>query len=499
MLTINVQDVGFSWPASQLILRPFSLHLAAGFYGLVGANGAGKTTFLSLLAGHHAPSQGAITFTPSNAMVTYCAQTLETYDDEIESFSHRYDREAILIRSDFGLDELSFYAWDTLSPGQRRRWQIAAALAQRPDVLLLDEPTNHLDPSARDTLITQLTRFQGICVIVSHDRAFLDAVTHHTLRVHQQNLTLWPGGYSSAKALWTHERGQQLDTHAAARKQLRIAKQQLIKAQDRQAAAAANTSTGRRMKNRHDSDARGLMATSSAARAVFKTGQTTSNARTQLARATHAVPHVERDRTQGRSIHAAFQKAPNERLFHLEASEICREDQVILRDVQMTVHREDRLRIVGANGAGKTTFLEALIASFPHPERMLYLPQEVSHEQTTQLLERLYALNSDDRGQIFSIFAALGSDPERILRSDATRLSPGEIRKLLLAEAFSKHVWALVLDEPTNHMDLPSVERLEDALSNYPGAILLVTHDNTFAENTTTTVLTIKSGMIETS
>jgi ATPase subunit of ABC transporter with duplicated ATPase domains len=110
--------------------------------------------------------------------------------------------------------------------------------------------------------------------------------------------------------------------------------------------------------------------------------------------------------------------------------------------------------------------------------------------------ERLASSNGDTRGRILSIFAALGSDPDRIVRGDPAAFSPGEAKKLVLAEALARHVWALVLDEPTNHMDLPSIERLEAALEGYPGCVLLVTHDDAFAGRVTRRSLRIEEGTV---
>jgi ATPase subunit of ABC transporter with duplicated ATPase domains len=152
--------------------------------------------------------------------------------------------------------------------------------------------------------------------------------------------------------------------------------------------------------------------------------------------------------------------------------------------------------IEGPNGSGKTTLLEALLRSSAHPERALYVPQELSREERAEATSRLRELGPEARGRVLSIFAALGSEPERILRAEAAHLSPGEARKLILAEALSREVLALVMDEPTNHMDLPSIERLEAALGAYPGAIVLVTHDDAFAKSVTTRSLRVAFGTV---
>jgi ATPase subunit of ABC transporter with duplicated ATPase domains len=129
--------------------------------------------------------------------------------------------------------------------------------------------------------------------------------------------------------------------------------------------------------------------------------------------------------------------------------------------------------------------LRALLAS-AHPnvlENVLHLPQEQWAEDVATLTRAVASLDAERRGRVLAVFAALGSDPERVARRAGgdTTLSPGEARKLALSFGLGRHAWALVLDEPTNHLDLPTIERLERALEVYPGCVVLVTHDDAFA------------------
>jgi ATPase subunit of ABC transporter with duplicated ATPase domains len=250
------------------------------------------------------------------------------------------------------------------------------------------------------------------------------------------------------------------------------------------------------MKDRNDSDARGILATTKAQWASSKAGRVAAAARTGLERAQRAVPVFERDTTLGGRVFASYERAHAPVLFHVSEDVVQRGKHVVLRDVRVTIAREDRVRVEGPNGAGKTTLLEALVGSLRRPERVLYLPQELTQEEKADTLERLRGLDSEKRGRMLSIFAALGSEPERVLRAEADHLSPGEARKLVLAEALSQQVWAMVMDEPTNHMDLSSVDRLEAALAEYPGAIVLVTHDDAFAANVTTRSLHVEYGTV---
>jgi ATPase subunit of ABC transporter with duplicated ATPase domains len=496
MAVLRLHGVSVAWAAQAPIFDSVSLTLDVGFYGLVGANGSGKTTLLSLLAGEREPTDGTLALAPRNSVVAYCRQVVDRRDDDVDALATRDDGVAAELRGRLRLDPNELARWETLSPGERKRWQIAAALAREPDVLLLDEPTNHLDSAGRQRLLGALRQFAGLGLIVSHDRSVLDALTTATLRVHRRSVTLWPGSFSEAKLLWERERAEQRAEHDAARQRVKVAKAQLDSARRTQLAASNNVSTGRRMKDRNDSDARGILASTKASWAAAKAGRAASTARTQLERAQKSVKIVERDPTVGGRVFATYERATTPVLFHLSEAAIKRGDHVVLRDVRVTLGREERARLEGPNGAGKTTLLEALVASTSHPERILYLPQELTLDAIAAAVVRLHSFDPEQRGRLLSLFAALGSEPERILRAEPEHLSPGEARKLILAEALSRQVWALVLDEPTNHLDLPSVERLEAALADYPGAIVLVTHDDIFAARLTTRALRVGDGTV---
>jgi ATPase subunit of ABC transporter with duplicated ATPase domains len=132
-------------------------------------------------------------------------------------------------------------------------------------------------------------------------------------------------------------------------------------------------------------------------------------------------------------------------------------------------------------------------ASIP-AERLLHLPQELTREKGVELLSGLNRLSKDRRGRVLSVVAALGVDPEELLAS--ARPSPGEARKLAIALGLGVGAWGMLLDEPTNHLDLPSVERIESALEAYPGALVLVTHDEMFGTRTADTIWKLDSGRL---
>ncbi len=440
---LEMHGVEVSFTSSLAVLEDVDLRLTPGFYGLVGANGAGKTTLLRVLAGDLAPSRGSIRMSPSGATVAYCAQE----------------------------DDRAMAA----SPGERKRAQLDAALATRPDVLLLDEPTNHLDGAALAGLVATLRRFRGICILVSHDRELLDTLPNAIIRVHDRRATLYPGNYEEASRLWRMERDAEVDAHRRAKGEVRAIERRLADARAKHAAADRARSARTRMKNKNDHDAKSMGAKVVAGWAEGRAGREVGVARADLARAAAAVPRIERDRTVGANVFASWARAATPILFHLDEPSI-------------TVTRDDRVRIAGPNGAGKTTLIRALLAASHVTDHVLYLPQELLEDDVAALTRDVAALDPETRGRVLSVFGALGSDPERIARRGAgdASLSPGEARKLALAFGLGRHAWALVLDEPTNHLDLPTIERLERALEAYPGCIVLVTHDEAFAATCTT-------------
>ncbi|MEE9280289.1 MAG: ATP-binding cassette domain-containing protein, partial [Myxococcota bacterium] len=205
---------------------------------------------------------------------------------------------------------------------------------------------------------------------------------------------------------------------------------------------------------------------------------------------------IELERELGRSLFVDYAAAPVAILSSVEAREIRVGGKVLLEDVALDVRRESRVRVTGPNGIGKTTLLRHLIAGARvAPDRLLHLPQELGAEEEVELLNSLRSLGPAERGRVLGVTAALGVDPDRLLAS--RRPSPGEARKLKLAFGLGRQVWGLVLDEPTNHLDLPSIERLEAALVAYPGALVMVSHDEAFARRCTERVWALADRRVE--
>jgi ATPase subunit of ABC transporter with duplicated ATPase domains len=492
--SLRLERLAFAHADAAPILAGLDLRLGAGFTAVVGENGAGKTTLLRLVAGELSPSEGRVVVDPAGATVVLCAQEVAGRGADVDALAARADGEARRLRGLLALDPVSLARWQSLSPGERKRWQIGAALAAEPDVLLLDEPTNHVDARARLLLADALRRFAGVGLLVSHDRALLEELAPRTLRLHAGQARLWALRYGEARAAWEAEARAALDARGAAQEEARRARARLAEARrQRDAAEAARSGRHRDPK---DSDARTLGAKTRRDWAEARLGRDVGRLRAAAARASDAVPDLAVAAPLGASVFVGWERPPRPVLLSLDRADVRAGEAVALRDVSVRLGREDRVRVEGANGAGKSSLLAALLSSSTLPAgRVQYLPQELPPGEGARVLDAVRALDPETRGRVLSLVATLGTDPARLLASRAP--SPGEARKLLLALGLGRHAWALVLDEPTNHLDLPAVERLEEALRVYPGALLLVTHDDAFAAACTTARWVVAARRVE--
>jgi ATPase subunit of ABC transporter with duplicated ATPase domains len=446
------------------------------------------------VAGSLAPTSGRVRVDPAGARVVLCPQRVDGDPaPDVAALAARDDGDARALRGILHLEPAALPRWPTLSPGERKRWQVAAALASEPDVLLLDEPTNHADGEARSWIAAALARFRGVGVVVSHDRALLEAVTTRTLRLHRGALSLHDRAYGLARAAWEAEAARAWERRAEAQRQVRKAEERLVRA--REARDAAERSRSGRHRDPRDRDARSITASTKRMWAEGRLGRNVGRLRTAVQQARDEIPEVPPEPDLDRGVFLGFEPPRRPVLLSLDAEVVHAGDRPVLRDVRVQLRRGDRIRLAGPNGSGKTTLLSALLARSDLPaERLLVLPQELPPGEGPRLAGAIRAMEPAARGRVLSAYAALGCDPARLLGSREP--SPGEARKLLLALGLGTHAWALVLDEPTNHLDLPGVERIERALVAYPGAILLVTHDDAFAGRCTASSWRIEQGHV---
>ncbi|RZO58854.1 MAG: ABC-F family ATP-binding cassette domain-containing protein [Sandaracinaceae bacterium] len=494
---IRLSEVAFAHPDGPPVFEHVSLTLERGWTAIAGPNGAGKTTLLRLIAGELAPSRGAIEREPASLRVARCVQAPTAPTAEVEAFAWRWDGLARRARARLRLDPEEIARWSTLSPGERQRWQLAAAMDAAPDVLLLDEPTNHLDAEARAALRELAGGFDGIGVVVAHDRAFLDALSARTVWVEGGRATARAGAYSDARAQMSAEREAGERERAARKKESVRARRELEARRARLASSDRAIAASTRIKGPKDSDAREAGRKGRAEKAASNHAKAASRQATRATRADRALEAARTERGElGGALFLDWEPAPKSVLFSAEVRlDLEVGGRALLDPTTLVLRRDARVRVAGPNGAGKTSLLRAISSrwSLP-PERLLALPQELPDGAGEAALRRLHAMGPSERGETLKLVASLGVDPKRLLQTTAP--SPGEARKLLLAEGFARRVWCVVLDEPENHLDVPSIERLEAALAAYPGALLLVTHDAALGSRLTSETWRLERGRL---
>ena len=435
---------------------------------LIGRNGVGKTTLLRCLTGEIDPDEGKRTIVPGTHVV------LLEQDPQMPPEGSLLDwvlagtgapqaHEAAAMADQIGIDLDRPAA--TASGGERRRAAIVRALAQSPDVLLLDEPTNHLDLGAIEWLEDWLKRFKGAFIVISHDRTFLKRLTKSCLWLDRAELRRAEIGFGGFDA-WT-ERVYEEEARAAEKLDAKLAIE--LRWLERGVTARRRRNQGRLAKLEGMRAERAAMLGASGA------------AKLGLAK----------DQARSKSVIEADRVAK------------CYGDRAIVRDFSLRIQRGDRIGIVGPNGAGKTTLLKLLTGEIAPDSGSVTRAKTLSGiviDQQRKLMEpgktvRDVLAHGGDwiavRGRKKHIKGYLKEflfAPE-IADAPVGSLSGGERSRLLLAREFAREANLLVLDEPTNDLDLETLDLLQEVIADYDGTVLIVSHDRDFLDRTVTITL----------
>lgn len=485
--TLSLQAISFAYPSSSaFVFEDFTVQFDLGWTGIIGPNGLGKTTLLRLIASQLEPIRGRI---QCSGTVAYCPQRTDDPPDAWHDFMEAQDHIACIWRGRLEIDSDWRDRWPTLSHGQRKRAQVAVALWRPSHVLALDEPTNHIDKRGRELIRQALSAFDGIGLMVSHDRVLLDALCHKTLCMEPAGPVLRPGGYSEAMRLAEVDRQERQSERKRARHKLARLNCE-ISARFR-AASRADKQRSKRNLKRKDHDAK---AKRDLARVSGKDGQAgrllsqLSGRQHHLQEALDATFVAKLPRLQ---LKLPSEPCPGDRLLSLPEGALALGPNLTLSYPDLAILPRDRIGLIGDNGTGKTCLIQWIVSRLAiPPERLVYVPQEISAEQGMEIVRRVRTLPKDQLGLFMTVVGSLGSDPAALLETDSP--SPGELRKLLLACGVVERPYLIVMDEPTNHLDLPSIQALETALRSCAGALVLVSHDPVFLAALVTTHWTIK-------
>ena len=507
--------------------------------GLIGPNGCGKTTLMRILAGFESPDSGAVVSTRSNLRVGYLAQGMDfkpeqtiqstlslhaasesaleaeiaslasalasdpgnahiqtQYDTVLHQISNLQSLPSIL--APLGLSSLSL---DTpvkhLSGGQKTRLMLARVLVEEPHLLLLDEPTNHLDIEMLEWLEDWLTRFNGAALIVSHDRAFLDNTVTSVLELDPatHGIKSYPGNYADYLEQKLTEREKQAQAYQDQQDEL---------AQLRSAAMHIRGLT--KMKKGGKADSGDKFAKG------FFGNRATKNV---AGRAKHIEARIDRLLTEERieKPRSSWQmKLDFGAPAHQSRDVLITEhlavgyDQPLLRDLNLNIRAGQRIALTGPNGTGKTTLVRTIAGKLQPLSGSLRLGVTVklgymAQEQellnpslnSLQTIQSVAPFNETEARNFLHYFLFKGDDALRVTRE----LSFGERARLQLGLLVAQGCTFLLLDEPINHLDIPSRARFEEALASFKGTILAVVHDRYFIERFASDVWTVKDGHVE--
>ncbi|QAZ39737.1 ABC transporter ATP-binding protein [Methylibium sp. Pch-M] len=466
--------------------------------GLIGRNGTGKSSLLKIIAGLERPDDGTLQLQQGLRLALVAQEPVldpesSVFDAvsvglaEVKALRERYeahdahdDLDAIQTR----IEAMDGWTWEQrvtetlerlqlapdarvgpLSGGTKKRVALAQALVAAPDVLLLDEPTNHLDLDAIRWLEELLKAFRGSVLLITHDRAFLDAVSTRIVELDRGVLRSYPGNFAAYEATKQRELADEA---------LYNARQEKLLAQEevwvRQGVEARRTRSVARIK------------------------------RLEVLRAQRA---ARRDSVGRVSLEVDAGSRSGKIVAELEGVSKAYGDKTIVRDFSATLLRGDKVGLIGANGAGKTTLLKLILGTLAPDSGTVRTGSNLQVAYFDQMREvlNLDATLADTispgsewveiAGQRKHVMSYLGDflfAPARA-NSPVRSLSGGERNRLLLARLFAKPANVLVLDEPTNDLDIDTLELLEELLQTYPGTVFLVSHDRRFLDNVVTSTI----------
>jgi len=506
LIRLRNVHVSFGGPA---ILESISLSIDAGErLCLLGRNGTGKSTLLKVIAGEVKADSGELEYKQNLRLAVLdqqprldisgsifdvvamglgkSAKLLQDYHHALHNFSENNNAQTIAeleraqdqvdihnawqlnqqveeVLSRMQLDGDEDYA--ALSGGMKRRVLLAKALVIKPDILLLDEPTNHLDLNAIQWLEEQLLNYKGALMFITHDRSFMRNIATRIVELDRGSLTSYPGDYDT----YLRRKAEALHAEEVANAQFdkKLAQEEVW---IRQGIKARRTRNEGRV------------------RALQKMRNERSERRQQVGKVSMATAKAERS---GKLVAEA------------ENVSFDYDGKPLIKNLNTTILRGDKIAILGPNGVGKTTLLRLLLGDLEPSSGKIQTgtKQEVAYfdQFRAQLDDQASVIDNLSQGREFVeingnrkhvigylqdfLFA-----PERA-RSPVSMLSGGERNRLLLAKLFSKPSNILVLDEPTNDLDIETLELLEELVMEYPGTVLLVSHDREFVNNVVTSTL----------
>ena len=532
MLAVNNLAKSF---ADQLILKDISFVVSPGErVGLLGPNGCGKTTLLRIIAGEDQPDRGSVFIDP-HTRVGYLRQGLaypigctladalhdprvaaaaeveqlamaSSFDparlpeyqaalDRLEALGGYPDhslRETVL--QNLGLDQVPLsQEVITLSGGQKTRLGLAKVLLGAPNLLLLDEPTNHLDLPMLNWLEEWLSHFKGAVLLVSHDRVFLDRAVNRVLYLDSQTHTVrsYAGNYTAYLEQSLAEHDRRLDAYKQQEAEIRRMKQDIAHTME-QSRSVERSTTPRQPNVR---------------RIAKKVANKAKSREKKLDRFLDSDERVEKPKLSWQmKVDFGDLLESGKDVLQLTDISVGYGEIVLLRKVSLSIRHGERIALIGENGTGKSTLIKTIIGQVPSLAgavrlgvnvRVGYFAQEqdVLDPNSTPLLslQAVVPLKDTEARSFLHFFLFTGDQP----LTPTHLLSYGERARLMLALLVAQGCNFLILDEPINHLDIPSRTQFEKALTNFEGTVLAVVHDRYFIQGFASRIWAVQTDRVQ--
>lgn len=515
---INLEQLGVHLPQGYLF-QQITVQINKGDkIGLAGKNGAGKSTLLKLISGKEQASEGKI-HRPKDLNIGYLTQDIKI-DTDLSVFEFLNQSNEILTRLKTRLDEINHelvvrtdyesegymdmlnemsdlnhefnlhegFLWEEkiastlkglgftdaefdkklseFSGGWKMRAELSRILVNQPDIILLDEPTNHLDIISISWLENYLQRFEGAVIVISHDRLFLDNVTKRTLEISNGRLLDFPFAYSKYKIARAEESERMEEAKKQQDKDIKHTKELIDKFRAKKNKAAF-------------------------AQSLIKKLEKTERI------------EVDNDKISGMKISFPLSVQPGKWVLEMHNMGKTYGERTLFKDINLTVGRGEKIALLGANGVGKSTLIKRVMnkvegegeVTYGHNVQITYFAQDQA--ESLDISKTIYETVDDvavgevrkDLRSILGAFLFTGEDVDK----KVAVLSGGERTRLALCLLLLSPSNFLILDEPTNHLDIKSKEVLKEALKNYEGTFIVVSHDREFLDGLTNRIWDIEN------
>ena len=522
MIEINLNKIVKTYGFNNLVLDELSLEIKTGeIITLIGENGCGKSTILNIISGEESISSGTISIRKGNT-IGYLKQNPDLREDnitvkdvlyesvkeilEIDNRLKEYEKkmnnscgkelDEIIVKysnlqekfinlggyeidstinkivSGFNINNLVDKNYNTLSGGEKRIVTLAAIMIKNPSILLLDEPTNHLDINTLEWFEDFLKKYKGTVLIVSHDQYFIDKVSTKTVLIERGKEIIFNGNYS----------------YYLKENELRI-EREFREYKDQEKVIQA-------MKRK-------IKQLEEFGRLAYPLGESfyrrANHIRKRLERLEKVEKPVEKKELP---INFEFNERSGQDVISIDNYDLSIQDKQLVNKIKFTIKYKDKVCIMGSNGSGKTTLIKKILENndpsikIGSNVKIGYIPQEIVFEEKMNVLEYARKYYIGEESHLRSALNKFYFNGENIFKQ-VNKLSGGEKVRLKLFELIQKECNCIILDEPTNHIDINTKEILEEALKEYQGTLVFISHDRYFINEVANKILYIKDKRIK--